>query len=215
MLPGLRRWVDVSTILSDVATTCRALEAVAEAATGLIGRSFDDIVRAAPAMVLEAVPGASHVELMVTRAGRADPLVVSADQEQQEQSRPTRLSTEVLLDIAVPDCRAVGHLVVATTAPQRLLQFAAMTAELMAIQVELALDLANTKEVNQDLHSLLRTARDSGIVRGLLMGDGDLSEQALLKLFRELAHETVEAPAPDLLELDPPPESKSPNLRLV
>ncbi|KQU66283.1 hypothetical protein ASC58_14535 [Phycicoccus sp. Root101] len=198
-----------------MAITCLALEAVAGAATMLVGRSFDDVVRTAPALVLDGVPGARRVELVVTRVGHAEPLVVSADQEQQEQSRSTRACAEVVLDVAVPDCGAVGRLAIATTAPRHLLQVATMTAELMAIQVELALDLAHTKELNQDLHSLLRTARDSGIVRGLLMGDGDLSEQALLELFRELAHETGDAPAPDLLELDPPPESKAPNLRLL
>jgi hypothetical protein len=168
-----------------------ALDAVVDMARLLANASFDDVMSAAPALVLRALPRTTRVELRVTRPGRAHPVTSSADRHPGPTLAVAPVDSHVVsLRIALQDHPYAGALVLSTAAPDGVLGAAEVTADLVAIQVEGALDRAYCREALEDLKDAMSSYRDIGVAVGLVMARQGFDRRAALEVLHVRSVET-------------------------
>lgn len=170
----------------DADSACRVLDALAESMTRMTHLPVHQILRSAPAQVLTTVPDASHVELTVLRFGDPHVVVHRASRGQGRAPSVPPVARTLALRIKAPECGITGCLTIGTEVTEGLLGVSALTCEIMAGQVEHALELAHARTVRVDLEqALVRTREIASAIALALVGDG-VSEQVVRDLLCDL-----------------------------
>ncbi|GAB3079761.1 hypothetical protein GCM10027080_29100 [Pedococcus soli] len=178
-----------------ILTPSLALAMVVEASRVLSGASFDGVTEAAPVLLLEALPCASRVELALKRPGDSEVLTRVATREGHGGLTSVATGTKVVsFDISLWGHPAAGTVSVSVHGDDDDLWIASITAELLTIQVESALDRALDHEpFAAPPPSTHQAALDIGTATGLLMVREGLSRDSALERLRELSRQTDRA----------------------
>ncbi|WP_406832394.1 hypothetical protein ABEG17_06100 [Pedococcus sp. KACC 23699] len=181
---------------SDV-TAALAMDAVAEAAGVLKAATFDKVFVQAPELVLRAVPVATSAQLSVTRHGDRQPAFSRADRVRlgERQVVPSPAPNSLSLSLRTHDRWATGALVLTSETSEDLTGAAALTAELMVILIEEAIERAHAADVITQLRRELAAARDVGIA--LAAASNGLDVATVLQMLGDLDPDAGQGFAPN------------------
>ena len=175
-----------------VSGTRFALDAIAETARALAGASVDEVLRMSPSLALRAVPEASSALLSMRCPDELQPMWSRAERGGHAPRPPSPGSPCPVLSlrVATHDRWAWGYLVLTTELDEGLIGVAALTAELVAVHIEQAMDLAHLREVDDGMRVALAHARDIGMAIGISLASTDAAGEAAHRLGQSLDRQT-------------------------
>lgn len=160
--------------------------------------SFESMVAAAPALILQAIPAVCRAELRVTRRGRVTGSAADTRPGPHLASLPAGRSVLTFPVSVETGARAGetsgaapgGSLTVFTDTPSGFDDVTAWTASILAGQVEAALACAATRGLAGQLQVAVETNRDIGVAIGILMAAQDLTREQAYQVLRTISQHT-------------------------
>ena len=189
----------------------------------LAGASFEQILVMSPALAIRAIPLTDRAELRVTRPGDPGVAASTADRDATRPGAVSRPGSHVVcLPIALRDRAGAGELRLFTGATGGFDAAAVVVAEIVASQIEAALDQAFVDgnpgpAWGNEATMGRRRSYDTGVATGLVMASHGLDREAAYEVLRGIGQNTNRTVAEVAAQLIQVAESGAhpPQLRLV
>lgn len=196
----------------------RSLATVAGTARLLADTPFDDVLAMTPALAICAIPSIDRAELSITRPQGRDAVTSAAERSSGGRSGAGSSHSHVIrLPIALVDRTDAGELRLFTRVAGGFDAASMVAAEIMASQVEVALERALLTEAAGPEWQGLSKGYDVGIATGLVMASRGVGREAAYQVLAGIARDrnrTVAEVAAHVIDVGEG-GARPPGLRLV